>query len=49
MIEEKVFQDKCIAFHNEWVKNKIQPAFDLLDKTIVSDIASMTNVYVEPV
>jgi hypothetical protein len=45
MIEEKVFQDTCIAFHNEWVKNKCQPAF-VTDKTIASDIASMSNEYV---
>jgi hypothetical protein len=32
MIEEKVFQDMCIAFHNEWVTIKTQPAF-ITDKS----------------
>lgn len=45
LIEEKVLHDMCIAFHNEWVKNKCQPTF-VTDKTAASDIARMANTYV---
>jgi hypothetical protein len=45
LIEEKVLQDMCIAFHNEWVKNKCQPTF-VTGKTVASDVARMANTYV---
>jgi hypothetical protein len=39
LIEEKVVQDSYLAFHNEWVKTKSQPAF-VTDKTVAADIES---------
>ena len=45
LIDEKVLQDSYIAFYNEWLKNKSQPAF-VTDKTVAADIAKMAEEYI---
>jgi hypothetical protein len=45
LIEEKVLQDSYLAFYNEWVKTKNQPAF-VTDKTVSADIGKMADTYI---
>ena len=46
IIEEKVLQDSYMAFHNEYKKNGVPPAF-VTDKTIACDIAKMAETYIQ--
>lgn len=45
LIEEKALQDSYLAFYNEWVKNKTQPAF-VTGKTVSADIEKMAQQYI---